>query len=275
MQLSRDYRLRHQKPSLDSRRASGQAFKLMQRIALNSFKDLGRLLPLVLKRSGVMLVVLHFAREVSSELLNYLTSRSQSSGREDAATLILLVGLNLFFEILWSAVWSFVLISATRAAVRDEPVWSERSLSDLNQLLIEGVRGLAAVVYRLPLFIFPGAVELLRLLFVPHVVLLDPLYARGQVDALTESRKAIKLKWGLILTVTVVSISLSMWVSLLTQSESGDVWLWEAPRLFFLSAFLTLFINLVYEVFLVAFFLRLGFASNQGEPHAHVQLEAN
>lgn len=246
-------------------------------IAIGSFKDLGRLLPLVLKHSGVMLVTLHLAREVSSELLNFLTSRLQGAGREDAVMLVLLVGLNMFFEILWSAVWSFVLISATRAAIRDEPVWSERSLRDLNQLLIEGVRGMAAVLYRLPFLLVPGLIELLRLLFVPHVVLLDPDYEQGRADALVESRHAIRRKWGVVLVVTLVSLGFSLGASLLTQGESGDVWFWEAPGLFFLSAFLTLFINLVYEVFLVAVFLRLQFRleGRQGESDAHIQLETN
>ncbi len=244
-------------------------------VAKYSFKDLIRLLPLVIRRSGLMLVSIHLAREVSLQLLNYVGARFQASGREETASLVLLVALNFFFEILWSAVWSFVLISATRAAIRDEPFWSERSATDFNQLLIEGVRSMASVVFRLPFLVVPGLIEILRLLFVPHVVLLEPLYAKGRVDALDRSRAAIRSKWGLVLLVTLVSLSLSLAVSLVTQGERGDAWLWEAPGLFFLSALLTLFINLVYEVFLVAVFLRLNHQLAAGDLDAHIQLETN
>jgi hypothetical protein len=227
-------------------------------IGKNSLQDLFRLLPLILKRTGVLLVVLHIAREISLQLLNYLAADVQASGRENMPALMGLVGLNFFCEILWSAIWSFVLISATRASLRQEPLWSERSVTDFNQLLIEGVRGLSAVLWRLPLAIVPGLIELLRLLFVPHVVLLEPLYQRGQVDALKRSRQAIRSKWVLILIVTLVSLALSSGVDWLTQGSSSEAYFWQAPGAFFLSVVLTLFINLVYEVYLVALFLRLN-----------------
>ncbi len=227
-------------------------------IAKLSFVDLTRLLPAVLKRSGLVLITLYFAREASLQLLNYLGVLIQAGGREDMATQVGLVGLNFFFEILGSAIWSFVLISATRAALREEPVWSERSLEDLNLLLIEGVRSMAAILWRLPFAIVPGLIELLRLIFVPHVVLLEPLYQRGQVDALKRSRKALKSKWFLVLVATVFSLGLSSGVEALMQGGSDTVYFWQAPGSFFLSSVLTLLISLVYEVYLVAVFLRLN-----------------
>lgn len=229
----------------------------MTAIAQPSFQDLKRLLPMVLKRSGLALISLHFAREISLQLLNYLGAQIQASGREDMATLVGLVGLNFLCEILWSAIWSFVLISAVRAALRQEPLWSARALSDFNQLLIEGVRSMAAVLYRLPFAVVPGLIELLRLLFVPHVVLLEPLYQRGLVDALKRSRQAIKEKWGLILLITLVSLALSSAVDVLTQGSGGETYFWQVPGTFLFSSLLTLVINLVYEIYLVAIFLRL------------------
>jgi hypothetical protein len=227
-------------------------------VAKQSFIDLTRLLPIVLKRSGVVLIVLHFAREASLQALNYLGVLIQAQGREDMPTLVGLVGLNFFFEILWSAVWSFVLISATRAALRQEPLWSETSLGDLNQLLVEGVRSMAAILWRLPFAIIPGLIELLRLLFVPHVVLLEPLYAKGHVDALERSRKALKSKWFLVLIVTLLSLGLSSGVEALTGGSRTAIYFWQAPGAFMFSAVLTLSINLVYEVYLVAVFLRVN-----------------
>ncbi len=222
-----------------------------------SFEDVKRLLPKVLKQSGLTLVLLHFFREASLQLLNYVTSQVQAQGREDMSLLIGIVGLNFLCEILWSAVWSFALISAVRGAMRDEPLWSERSARDFNQLLIEGVRSMAAVLYRLPLAIIPGLVELLRLLFVPHVVLLEPNYQEGRVDALKRSRAAIRQKWFLILIISLMSLFLNSVVDLATQGTQGETYFWQVPHLFLLSSVLTLAINLVYEVYLVALFLRL------------------
>ena len=226
-------------------------------IAKLSFQDLKRILPLVLRRSGVALVTLHFARQMSLELLNFLGAQIQAQGREDMPTLVGLVGLNFFCEIMWSAVWSFVLISAARAALRDEPLLTKNSLRDFNQLLIEGVRSMAAVLYRLPFAVIPGLVELLRLLFVPHVVLLDSNYQRGQVDALKRSRQAIKAKWGLVLTLTLSSLALTTAIDALMQGSGDQTYFWQAPATFLISCLLTLVINLVYEVYLVAVFLRL------------------
>lgn len=245
----------------------------MTAVAVPSFNDMKRLLPLVLKRSGVALVVLHLAREMSLQSLNYLTSQVQAQGREDMTTLIGVVALNFLCEILWSAVWSFVLISAVRSAMRDEPLWSARSLTDLNQLLVEGVRAMAAVLYRLPFAVIPGLVELLRLLFVPHVVLLEPNYPRGLVDALKRSRETIRQKWGLILIISLVSLGLNTVVDALTQGSQGETYFWQVPHVFLLSSVLTLSINLVYEIYLVALFLRL--IMRQELVRADFQLETN
>ena len=227
-------------------------------IAKLSFVDLTKLLPLVIKRSGALLALLYFAREASLQLLNYFGVLLQASGREEMATLVGLAALNFFFEILGSAIWSFVLISATRAALRQELLWSKRSVRDFNQLLIEGVRSMAQIFWRLPFAVIPGVVELLRLLFVPHVVLLEPLYERGQIDALARSRQAVKAKWLLILVITLVSLALSAGVDAVAQAGNDTPYFWQEPARFFLSAVLTLAISLVYEVYLVAVFLRVN-----------------
>ncbi|RYZ75736.1 MAG: hypothetical protein EOP05_07030 [Proteobacteria bacterium] len=242
----------------------------------NSIEDVKRLFPLVIKRTWFPLLVLHFGKEISLQLLNYAGLMVQREGREDIGLLVAVVGTNFFFEILWSAVWSFAAISATRAALRDEPVFSSRSLTDLNQLLIEGVRSMAAVVFRLPLLLIPAAVEVLRLLFVPHVVILDRVYQVGQADALKRSRTFARLGWLPLLISTLLVFSTGILIDSVTQGASGEAWLWQRPGAFLLSALLTLFINLVYEVFLVALFLRLTVRiADSGENHAHVQLETS
>ncbi len=233
-----------------------------------SINDVVRLLPQVLRKSGFALLALQFSREFVSQGMNYVTMSVQSNGRENMALILGLVATNLLIEIIWTALGAFLLISAARSVIREEPLWSKRTWRDLNQVAIESVRAMAAVFYRLPLFIVPGVVEIFRLLFVPHVVLLEPAYERGQIDALKESRQGIRMRWPLVLVVTIVYLALTTSIDLLTQSENGAGWFWEAPLAFFISVVLTLAISLVYEVFLVAVFLRRNF-------DAYVQLEAS
>ncbi len=234
--------------------------------------DVARLLPQVLRKSGLALVALQFSRELVSQGINYVTMWVQASGRENMALILGLVATNLIFEVIWSALGAFLLISAARSCLREEPLWTKQTLRDLNQVAIESVRSMAAVFYRLPFFIVPGVVEIFRLLFVAHVVLLEPAYQRGQVDALEASREAIRMRWGVVLVVTIAYLALSAGIDFLTQGESGAGWFWEAPGPFFISVVLTLAISLVYEVFLVAVYLRVSSGRNFD---AYVQLEAS
>ena len=224
----------------------------------NSIADVQRLVPLVLRRTWLPLLILFFGKEASLQLLNYAGVLVQREGREDFRLIVAVVGSNVFFEILWSAIWSFFVISATRSSLRDEPLFSSTSLGDLNQTLIEGVRALSAIAFRLPLLVVPALIEIVRLFLVPHVVLLDPAYRKGRVDALKESRQFVRPIWGwLVLSYGLLFVS-TVVVESFTQGEAGEAWFWSKPLAFALTTVLTLLLNLVYEVFLVALFIRLS-----------------
>lgn len=228
---------------------------------VNDFRHARDLLIQILKRAGVVLVGLHLARSASSEALSFLSQDFQSQGREQVSKLLLLIALNFVTEIMWSALWAFVFIAAARAVMREEPLLSSRTLKDFNQVMVEGVRSLAAVIYRVPLLLIPAVFELFRLLFVPHVVMLDPNYSSGRVDALGASRAMIRRRWPLVLFATVSYLALSLSVETLTQGpgaggDAGSDWFWQRPGPFLLSALLTLVISLVYEICLVTIFVR-------------------
>lgn len=227
-------------------------------------------------------MALYFAREMSLQFVNYLTSQIQASGREDMPALVGLVGLNFLCEIGWSAIWSFVLISVARATVRGDEIVSKESLRDFNQLIVEGIRSMAAVIWRLPFAIIPGLIELLRLIFVPHVVLLEPSYRRGDVDALSRSRQVLRRQWGLVLAVSLLSLILTQSAELISQGSSQDAYFWQAPGRFCIQTLVTLAITLISEVYLIAVFLRVNSRVNTDfetrlEPgdlqDAHLQLD--
>lgn len=231
---------------------------LLKNLITGSITDSTRLVPLVLRRTWLPLLLLFFGKEASLQLLSYAGILVQREGREDFRLIVAVVGSNVFFEILWSAVWSFFVINATRAALRNEPLFSPDALRDLNQTLIEGIRSLSAVIFRIPLLILPAIVEIIRLFFVPHVVILDPAYRTGTVDALKRSRAYVKNAWALVVLAYTSVFICTVIVEAFTQGQSGEAWFWSKPFAFTLTTLLTLLLNLVYEVFLVALFLRLS-----------------
>ena len=75
------------------------------------------------------------------------------------------------------------LISQALLPLRPMPDRTEFSL-----IMIESLRSLAAVLWRIPLLILPALWELVRLVPVPYIVMFDSAYRRGEVDVLKASR---------------------------------------------------------------------------------------
>jgi hypothetical protein len=57
-------------------------------------------------------------------------------------------------------------------------------LSKLNLLMIESIRALASVLYRVPLLVFPAIIQWTRLAPLPYLITVSPDYDLGKVDAL-------------------------------------------------------------------------------------------
>lgn len=66
---------------------------------------------------------------------------------------------------------------------------------DLNLLFIEQFRAMGQVLLWSLLLIVPGLIRLAQLSLVPFVVLLDPKYKAGQLDALKTSTRVFKAHW--------------------------------------------------------------------------------
>jgi hypothetical protein len=235
-----------------------------------SFKDLARLLPAVLRDAWPVLLTVHVGRTISSELFSYSAQAIQARGKEDLASLATAVALQFVFEMAWSSVWAFIAIRITRAHIDSSAHISRSVKEDFKYLVIEGIRVMSAVLYRIPLLIIPALVEIVRLTFVPHVVLLDPAYHRGEVDALEASRTLTKGRFSALVGAWAVYLVLSTLPSL--SHGAMSLWFWERPLGFALESFVTLFINVGFEVFLVALFLRLSQHDNlvKGNTDAHL-----
>ena len=228
-----------------------------------ALSDAAKLFPRVLQRALISLILIHLARSISSELFSFGSSYIQGRGREDLTLIIAAALVQFVFELFWGSLWSLTAIRATRDVLRGSnpsesatPASAQENFQLLNQLLIENVRGLAAVLYRAPLLILPAVLELVRLVFVPEVVLLDPDYDAGRVDALTRSRELTRGHWTALIATGLINLALS---TLVTEMAQGSIegWMWLRPHLFLLAVTITFFITLGYEIFLVQFYMRL------------------
>ncbi len=229
----------------------------MRSPAVAAFNDLSTLLPRVFKEAWLPLVVVHLFRSGTGELFTYMASVIQARGREEIALLASAIALQFLVEMAWTALWAFVVIDAVRR-VHGAPSRSGLDqLRRLNRLLIEGVRAISAILFRVPLLLIPGLIEFVRLIFVPHVVLLDHDYEAGRVDALARSRELTRGRWWLLIFSAILLVGFNTYIEILAQG-STDAWMWERPGGFAITAVITLFSGLAYEVFLVALFLKLS-----------------
>lgn len=151
-----------------------------------------RLIIPTLKKAALPLISLHLASVLAYQYFDFAITTFMSRGREDLLFMSLIAGLQLLFSLLWSAAWVLVISSVASeqtSAEPSHPPLSRRFADHFNQLVIEQVRVLAGVIWRLPLLILPAVLFYIRMLLVPYIVIFDPSYQKGRVDALAESRQ--------------------------------------------------------------------------------------
>lgn len=110
------------------------------------------------------------------------------------------LAMSVLFPLLQIMVVSFSLRHSAISPVQVQDFMGEH----FPQLLIEELRAWGQCLFFSLFFIIPGLFRLLQLLFVPFVVLFDPKYAAGEVDALKQSRLIFSKFWGQTLTLVVI-----------------------------------------------------------------------
>jgi hypothetical protein len=99
-------------------------------------------------------------------------------------------------------------------------------------------------------FILPGLVRWIRYLFVPFIVSLDPAYARGEKDALQESRR---LSRGSFFQLCTLFLGLSLMAPVFLALFDDHRLLWQTP----MSALLLCFVEMLINLWLVQLLYRL------------------
>jgi hypothetical protein len=165
-------------------------------------------------------------------------SRVQSHASEMLPWLAGLAALQMIAEMLLSALW---MIGVVRNFQVGPPPLAP--LKALNQLLIESTRALAAVLYRVPLLLFPALVEFVRLAYVSYTVIFDPEYWHGRVDAIARSRDLTKGQFwvlGVALSFTGPGWTFIKWILF-----GDDMNLFENPVMTLTAEGLGIVVNLL------------------------------
>lgn len=236
-----------------------------------------RLLGPILRTSWKPLLALHLVQLMADQYFSYTTFLINQRGSEDVALIALSSALELLFSLLWSAFWLLTLAPRANALYdqRPPPSLPTSAIRNLTQLVIEEMRVLAAVLLRVPLLLFPALIEYIRLSLVPYVVVLDPSYSQGKIDALHASRRLTRRRWTLMGFVVLAALLLNALVPNMIQGDNQG-WIWQNPFRVGVASLLTFFINLADGVFLFALYRTLSAAQAEpGEPNADFRLETN
>lgn len=119
-------------------------------------------------------------------------------------------------------------------------------------LVNESLRAIGVTLLWSLFLIIPGIYKYFRLLFVMNVVLLDPYYLEGKVDALEESHRMTQGLWLALLIISILFSGLTYWLEISAQKIGifGNFPLWSVFSL--ASMLVILYLNIVfYEIYVV------------------------
>jgi hypothetical protein len=213
----------------------------------------------LLARGATRLILLHLVELATGQFFQFATEYIQMSGRESIVMIASVAMLELTISMLWSAAWILAIADIADSIWRGRlgPVSFRTSFTQhFNQLLIEQVRALAAVLWRIPLVVLPAFAEYIRLVFVPLVVILNGSYEHGETDALKESRALCRGRFWMLTLVICTSLFIPWYLQSLIHGDSGEL-IWENPIGVSFASLVTLFINVFTSAYLWAIFRNL------------------
>lgn len=214
------------------------------RLLMAAFAEASRIYSSVLRTAWIPLVSLHVLQAATDQYFQFTAEIIRNRGQED----ILLIGvtalLELLVNLLWSTLWVLIISQNAHAWLCQKPpapFWDQVK-THLNPLLIEQVRSIAAILWRLPFLFLPALIEYIRLSLVPYVVLFDLEYANGQKDALRQSRQLTRGRW-VLLSLIVAGGLLLPWFAKQMILGGDSSWIWRNPGRVSLAAAVAFFIN--------------------------------
>lgn len=228
-------------------------------ILVHSARLAGKAFVPLLAQSGALLISLHLIQVLTSQFFTYATEYLRNTGREDILFIASIAFAEMVVTMLWSAAWLIAISGPTANLWREEFSLSNRLnygaafIQNFNQMIIEQVRSLAAVLWRVPLLLIPASNEYVRLSFVPLVVVFEPAYSEGKVDALQESRRLAKGHFWSLSLVVLMAV-LIPWIAQSIAQNEGSELIWENPFGASAGWVVSFFINVFATVYLCAFY---------------------
>lgn len=134
----------------------------------------------------------------------------------------------------------------------------------INQLYVETLRAWGSILAWGLLFIIPGLIRMVQLVFVPYVVCFQRSYHEGHVDALRSSRAILKRNlWRTLGAMTLFVVVIPMLMTSALDSRRSYL---ETP----LSAIGCSFLDLIVLILSTQVFFRLFKAASQEPTHEPV-----
>lgn len=221
------------------------------------------LLPLI-KATWPLLLTLELLELVTDQYFGSISEMIQRRGIENPLLLTGTAFLEFVSGLFFMAAWFLAivpLLSRMATYQFDNPIEPAPRLGRsfrlyLNPLLIEQTRVFAAILWRLPFFIVLSPVEYIRLSLVPYVVVLEPKYNDGQIDALDASRRLTSGRWILLGSLLLASLLVPLLIKQLVIGN-GNIWIWENPLRTMINCVFQFFANLLSSMILFAVFRSL------------------
>ena len=224
-----------------------------------AFKETSKLYPKVAMKIWGWLLFLHLLQLGATQVTTYAAEAMRASGREDIGIIAAIAGIDMIFNLVWSAFWVLVLSLAAAHLLapeeRDRLREPYNLPSTVNRILIEQTRVLGSILWRVPLVIWP-VIQWVRLTLVPFIVIFDRCYEAGKVDAISRSKDLSHRHFWMLSSYLAVSAMLP-WISdSLTQSDK--LYFWQNPFLVLAGSVPTLLINIATGIFLFSIYRQLS-----------------
>ncbi len=221
-----------------------------------AFKKTNKYFWPVLKRSWVWLLGVTICSEAMYQYFTYIAQNYRPpSGVNVPATLGDLVASLLEFIVL-----TMLIPQRVMELDRNDPPQSFIGFAKkyIKPLTAESLRALAMTILWTLVFIVPGIFKYVRYFLVGYVVVADPEYEAGNVDALKESNRLVKGITIELFIFVVILIFLDSWQSTLREHDPFTT----APVVAALATVVFFFLNYYANVFLFMLYqsrkLRLG-----------------
>lgn len=199
----------------------------------------------ILKRVGLPLFFLTLAYTFFDQ---QLTSALESAVRNSSSAIWIFGFLSFTLSLVWPLLITVLIV---RAAFAENLVAQEQIRLSFEQIFIESLRSWGQALFWSLLLIVPGLIRYLQLIFVPFVVLLDPQYQEGKVDALSRSAALVNRNFFKVLGfIFVFSIGIPLLLVGLTSDYRS---LLGTPG----PALLLVVLDTLMAVFVTAVLLRL------------------